>query len=149
MTQEFRTIFEKIDFVNRYKDLCSKFDNTDDSFENYENTKVKEVMESFGYKNIRYYKGEDFFEVENNDRLNSYNISLSISFKYGLCEIILSGAPLDAYLDLLNVDTGGLKLPAFRSYDELHEILSIAFGLYEDYKREMIALYRASEDESN
>jgi len=135
-------VLEKIDFVNRCSALSDRFSFRDDRLENYDNAKVKEIIKSFGYETVRYYKRENFFKVEEISKPNSYDIVFNISFKYGLCEFIWN-APWHQFLKLCNVDFANIKMPAFRSYDELHEILTIAFEMYEDYKRELIALYEA------
>jgi len=41
----------------------------------------------------------------------------------------------------LRTNSQKIKKPSFRSYDELREILGVAFEMYEDYKREMISLH--------
>lgn len=41
---------------------------------------------------------------------------------------------------------GFLLDPRFRNYEELTEILRVAFGIYEDFKREVIAVFGESGD---
>ncbi|KAB2424563.1 MULTISPECIES: hypothetical protein [Bacillus cereus group] len=146
---EIKEVLEKINFVERYKALSEKFSNSENTFENYENEKVFEVFETLGYK-ARYNKKADFFivcEVKNKD---SYAFRFNISLKYGVAELIWEawhndevrvGDPWDVFIRLLSNDMGKVPVLYFHSYDELKEIMKIAFEMYEDFKRELIPIY--------
>ncbi|MEW4203783.1 hypothetical protein Q0O28_12750 [Bacillus thuringiensis] len=146
---EIKEVLEKINFVERYKALSEKFSNSENTFENYENEKVFEVFETLGYK-ARYNKKADFFivgEVKNKD---SYAFRFNISLKYGVAELIWeawhndevkAGDPWDVFIRLLSNDMGKVPMLYFHSYDELKEIMKIAFEMYEDFKRELIPIY--------
>ncbi|PGU80849.1 hypothetical protein [Bacillus cereus] len=146
---EIKEVLEKINFVERYKALSEKFSNSENTFENYENEKVFEVFEALGYK-ARYNKKADFFivgEVKNKD---SYAFRFNISLKYGVAELIWEawhndevrvGDPWDVFIRLLSNDMGKVPVLYFHSYDELKEIMKIAFEMYEDFKRELIPIY--------
>ncbi|HHB2170681.1 TPA: hypothetical protein ACOQ6R_004888, partial [Bacillus cereus] len=86
-------------------------------------------------------------EVKNKD---FYTFRFNISLKYGLVEFIWSaryngevrvGNSWDMFVKVLS--NGSERLPAvcFHSYDELKEIMKIAFEMYEDFKRELIPIY--------
>ncbi|MED2031417.1 hypothetical protein P4V74_09010 [Bacillus thuringiensis] len=146
---EIKEVLEKIDFIQRYKALSKQFPDRENTFENYENEKVIAVFESLGYK-ARFMKKENFFivgEVKNKD---FYTFRFNISLKYGLVEFIWSaryngevrvGNSWDIFVKVLS--NGSERLPAvcFHSYDELKEIMKIAFEMYEDFKRELIPIY--------
>ncbi|ASZ68375.1 hypothetical protein [Bacillus cereus] len=146
---EIKEVLEKINFVERYKALSEKFSNSETTFENYENEKVFEVFETLGYK-ARYNKKADFFivgEVKNKD---SYAFRFNISLKYGVAELIWEawhndevrvGDPWDVFIRLLSNDMGKVPVLYFHSYDEIKEIMKIAFEMYEDFKRELIPIY--------
>ncbi len=146
---EIQASLAKIDFIKRYKALSEKFSDRENTFENYENEKAIEVFESLGYK-ARYNKKEDFFivgEVKNKD---SYAFRFNISLKYGVTELIWeachngevrAGDPWDIFIRLLSNDTEKVPVLYFHSYDELKEIMKIAFEMYEDFKRELIPIY--------
>ncbi|MCR6785327.1 MULTISPECIES: hypothetical protein [Bacillus cereus group] len=146
---EIKEVLEKINFVERYKALSEKFSNSENTFENYKNEKVFEVFETLGYK-ARYNKKADFFivgEVKNKD---SYAFRFNISLKYGVAELIWEawhndevrvGDPWDVFIRLLSNDMGKVPVLYFHSYDELKEIMKIAFEMYEDFKRELIPIY--------
>ncbi|OUB05273.1 hypothetical protein BK708_41710 [Bacillus thuringiensis serovar yunnanensis] len=146
---EIQASLTKIDFIKRYKALSEKFFDRENTFESYENEKVIAVFESLGYK-ARFMKKENFFivgEVKNKD---FYTFRFNISLKYGLVEFIWSaryngevrvGNSWDMFVKALS--NGSERLPAvcFHSYDELKEIMKIAFEMYEDFKRELIPIY--------
>ncbi|MGE1024887.1 hypothetical protein ACQGS6_13065 [Bacillus sp. GMs2/2] len=146
---EIKEVLEKIDFIQRYKALSKQFPDRENTFENYENEKAIEVFESLGYKAL-FMKKENFFivgEVKNKD---FYTFRFNISLKYGLVEFIWSaryngevrvGNSWDMFVKVLS--NGSERLPAvcFHSYDELKEIMKIAFEMYEDFKRELIPIY--------
>ncbi|MEC2711555.1 hypothetical protein P9Z56_18075 [Bacillus cereus] len=146
---EIKEVLEKINFVERYKALSKQFPDRENTFENYENEKAIEIFESLGYK-ARFMKKENFFivgEVKNKD---SYAFRFNISLKYGVAELIWEawhndevrvGDPWDVFIRLLSNDMGKVPVLYFHSYDELKEIMKIAFEMYEDFKRELIPIY--------
>ncbi|MCU5570294.1 hypothetical protein OCA42_10390 [Bacillus cereus] len=146
---EIKEVLEKIDFIQRYKASSKQFPDRENTFENYENEKVIAVFETLGYK-ARYNKKAGFFivgEVKNKD---SYAFRFNISLKYGVAELIWEawhndevrvGDPWDVFIRLLSNDMGKVPVLYFHSYDELKEIMKIAFEMYEDFKRELIPIY--------
>ncbi|MGH0543419.1 hypothetical protein ACQVPW_18095 [Bacillus cereus] len=146
---EIQASLAKIDFIKKYKSLSKQFSDRENTFENYENEKAIEIFESLGYK-ARFMKKENFFivgEVKNKD---IYTFRFNISLKYGLVEFIWSarhngevrvGNSWDMFVKVLS--NGSERLPAvcFHSYEELKEIMKIAFEMYEDFKRELIPIY--------
>jgi len=146
LSPERKEALEKINFVKRYRDLCNNHKGLDDSLENYDIVKVTEIIKSFGYDAVKYYKSEKFFKVDEVSKKDFYKISFNISLSYGLCEFIW-GSPWDYILDLLDIDSSGIESLAFHSYDELRNILAVAFEMYEDYKKELIAIYETSAEE--
>ncbi|SCC64820.1 Uncharacterized protein BCZB5J_05526 [Bacillus cereus] len=146
---EIQASLAKIDFIKRYKALSEKFSDRENTFENYENEKVIAVFESLGYK-ARFMKKEKFFIVGEEMNKDFYTFRFNISLKYGLVEFIWSaryngevrvGNSWDMFVKVLS--NGSERLPAvcFHSYDELKEIMKIAFEMYEDFKRELIPIY--------
>ncbi|HDR6300608.1 MULTISPECIES: hypothetical protein [Bacillus] len=146
---EIQEVLEKINFTERYKSLSKQFPDRENTFENYENEKVIAVFESLGYK-ARFMKKENFFivgEVKNKD---IYTFRFNISLKYGLVELIWEawhtgevrvGTSWAMFVDVLSNDTEKVLRPGFHSYEELKEIMKIAFEMYEDFKRALIPIY--------
>ncbi|MED2795734.1 hypothetical protein P4256_29460 [Bacillus wiedmannii] len=146
---EIQSSLAKIDFIQRYKALSEKFSDRENTFENYENEKAIEIFESLGYK-ARFMKKENFFIVSEVKNKDFYTFRFNISLKYGLVEFIWSaryngevrvGNSWDMFVKVLS--NGSERFPAvcFHSYDELKEIMKIAFEMYEDFKQELIPIY--------
>jgi hypothetical protein len=168
LTLSEKKALEKIDFVESCRNLYNKYGDRDDKFESYENAKVLEIIKSFGYEKARHYKRENFFKVEKEIVIPPFNeVSFNICLKYGLCEFIWGGQPWGRMVQLLaypcgakedgywecmkctecgaaaadlNRDSDEIGYPSFRTYDELREILGVAFKMYEDYKREIMKI---------
>ncbi|MED3393888.1 hypothetical protein [Bacillus wiedmannii] len=146
---EIQEVLEKINFTERYKSLSKQFPDRENTFENYENEKVIAVFESLGYK-ARFMKKENFFRVGEVKNKDIYTFRFNISLKYGLVEFIWeawhtgevrTGTSWAMFLDVLSNDTEKVLRPGFHSYEELKEIMKIAFEMYEDFKRELIPIY--------
>ncbi|ASI79959.1 hypothetical protein COC60_12365 [Bacillus thuringiensis] len=146
---EIQEVLEKINFTERYKSLSKQFPDRENTFENYENEKAIEVFESLGYK-ARFMKKENFFRVGEVKNKDIYTFRFNISLKYGLVEFIWeawhtgevrTGTSWAMFVDVLSNDTEKILRPCFHSYDELKEIMKIAFEMYEDFKRELIPIY--------
>lgn len=146
---EIRDVLKEINFVDRYKRLAEKFSNKENKLSKFENDKVIDIFKTFGYQ-ARYVKNEDFFivgEVKNKD---IYTFRFNITLKYGVVELIWyakhngvvkAGDPWDMFVRLLSNDREKVPTVFFRSYEELKEIMKIAFEMYEDFKSELIEIY--------
>ena len=95
-------------------------------------------------------KKENFFRVGEVKNKDIYTFRFNISLKYGLVEFIWeawhtgevrTGTSWAMFVDVLSNDTEKILRPCFHSYDELKEIMKIAFEMYEDFKRELIPIY--------
>ncbi|MGD6843148.1 hypothetical protein ACQCVH_11590 [Bacillus infantis] len=49
--------------------------------------------------------------------------------------------PWDMFVRLMTNDTETIPVMFFQSYEELQEIMKIVFGMYEDFKCELIKVY--------
>lgn len=140
-----KQVLEKIDFLDRYRELRNKFPYTDESLEDYSNHEVLKIIESFGYP-VRFDKREDFYEIK--ESIDGFAFQFNICVKYGITELIWGltkngerltlGGPWGLICDLLIGDDCNIKLPAFRDYEDLRQILKEAFAIYEDFKREVL-----------
>ena len=90
------------------------------------------------------------FIVGESKNKDVYTFRFNISLKYGVAELIWeachngevrAGDPWDIFIRLLSNDMGKVPVLYFHSYDELKEIMKIAFEMYEDFKRELIPIY--------
>ncbi|SCV22707.1 Uncharacterized protein BCRIVMBC845_05270 [Bacillus cereus] len=146
---EIQEVLTKINFTEKYKVLSKQFSDRENTFENYENEKAIEVFESLGYK-ARFMKKENFFRVGEVKNKDIYTFRFNISLKYGLFEFIWeawhtgevrTGTSWAMFVDVLSNDTEKVLRPGFHSYEELKEIMKIAFEMYEDFKRALIPIY--------
>lgn len=142
-----RPVFDKINFIKRYEELTKLYRDSDNRFEKYDNQKVKETIESFGYK-TRYYRSENFFMIK--EEKQDFEFQFNMKFKYAACELIWGlkkgeehwnlGGPWGYIADLIAQveEPLPLPLPIFTSYDDLKSILTEAFNLYEDFKKVLL-----------
>jgi hypothetical protein len=133
----------KIDFLVRYKSLYLRH-SKDDFFTNTDISKVLEIIKVCGYEDVKYFKSESFFSVEDFKK-SKIGVGLNLSVKYGLVELILNvkihdkidGGPFGFIINLLGSEER-IEDPRFSTYEELREILNEAFVIYEDFKKELI-----------
>lgn len=61
---EIKQALKNINFSDRYQTLSEQYIHIfpDASFENYDNQKIKEIINDLGY-DVKYYKCEDFFKI--------------------------------------------------------------------------------------
>ncbi len=153
MKPEIKKVLEKINFIDRYQAMSNRFrgnsNDLDDRLGSYNIQKVIEVLKHFGYEATFDYK-ERFFKVGVVDHSPQYMIWFNISLEHGMTEFIWVayyngevrlGSPWSIYPRLLINPSMRIKMPIFRSYEELEEILKEAFVLYEEFKWELISLY--------
>ncbi|MBA4493719.1 hypothetical protein ACFO25_04915 [Paenactinomyces guangxiensis] len=142
---EIRMALENIDFINRYKSMSAKYD-FDDEFE-YDNHEVLDMLNELGY-HARFDKRENFFNIV--EELPPCKFEFNISLKYSLLEFIWTvwkygelqiGDPWGILKKLLDGSDESVRLPGFRNYNDLKEILKEAFLMYEDFKRELLSVY--------
>jgi len=144
--ENYNTIFMNIDFINRYlmlsKNYC--FD-LHESFENYSNEKVIEIINELGYQ-VKLKKCDNYFNIV--EFYLPFKFQFNIVLRYGIVELIwgiwenklpnlqLSG-PWGVIADNLGYEHP-IRKPIFRNYKDLQEILKEAFSIFEDFKREVL-----------
>ncbi|CAI9429304.1 DUF2513 domain-containing protein [Candidatus Ornithobacterium hominis] len=143
----FVPILNKIDFIKRYKDLSIQFNyELKESFEDYSRESALEIIKEFGYT-VSYNKKENFYKII--ERVENYKFQFNIVLKYGIVELIWTvwednellqiGGPWGMIKYLLDFnEEDKVKLPVFRNYEDLKEILMQAFSIYEDFKKEVL-----------
>ena len=77
-------ILKEIDFFDRYQRIASMH-NPEETMEKYDNAKVAEIIQSFGYS-VRYYGSENFFAIK--QKVEAFDFTFNLRFKYGICEFI-------------------------------------------------------------
>ena len=143
-------IFEKINLYERYSNISNQY-RFEETFENYSNEKVIEIVKELGYS-AKYKKKENFFQIiEITNKLKFY---FHFSLKYGLVEVIMywecinnkdiwGGGTFAGICKKIEIakneeKEGYIKKARFRNYEDLKNILREYFLIYEDLKTEVL-----------
>ena len=142
-------IFEKINLYERHSNISNQY-RFEETFENYSNEKIIEIVKELGYS-AKYRKKEKFFQII--ETINEMKFYFHFSLEYGMVEIIMG---------MMNKNKkniiGGLvpnickkieiakneekrrlyKKARFRNYEDLKNILREYFLIYEDLKTEVL-----------
>ena len=141
-------IYKKISFTERYEKLSKNFHSKNEF--NYLNEDVLEIAKKIGYK-ISFVKKNSFFKFQ--VKIGIYKIYFNFSLKYSIIELIIGITDLkkdvfitggtfgNLYEDIKYFETkkeSKIFMPSFENYQELEEILTEAFAIYEDFKTEVL-----------
>lgn len=148
LKQDTKTTLEKIDFIARYKNLSNKYAfDFKERFNDFRNDAVIEIFNELGY-HATFDKKEKFFKVV--EITTNYKFQFNISLKSGGAELIWAIWRDEEFYDcstwgVMKTKLDGnhddkVRLPIFRNYEDLKEILSEAFSIYEDFKREFLVI---------
>ena len=155
MDNQMVEVLNSIRFAERYQALRTQYSfDAKESFENYDNQYVLEMLQEIGYTSVKYRKREDFFQAKK--KSNIYEFRYHICIKYGIAELMWYAMKDNKYYaggsfpnleyELLNLENGN-RLPIFRNYEDLHEILTIAFQMCEDMTEAFLRIYGESSQE--
>ena len=149
MDEKARQILNSIHFLKRFQALCDQYSfDLNESFENYDNQKVLEILREVGYTTPKYQKREKFFQSVK--RVGIYRFEHKIKTKGGIVELIWDVMKDNKYymgnsfsnLEYYLYNPPKLRpLPIFRNYEDLREILTIAFQMHEDMTNEFLKVY--------
>ena len=152
MDNQMVKVLNRIRFAERYEALRTQYSfDAKESFENYDNQYVLEMLQEIGYTSVKYRKREDFFQAKK--KSNIYEFRYHICIKYGIAELMWYAMKDNKYYaggsfpnleyELLNLENGN-RLPIFRNYEDLHKILTIAFQMCEDMTEVFLSVYGES-----
>ena len=143
-------IFEKINLYERHSNISNQY-RFEETFENYSNEKVIEIVKELGYS-AKYKKKENFFQMI--ETINGMKFYFHFSLKYGLVEIIMywecinnkdkwGGGTFAGICKKIEIakneeKEGYIKDARFRNYEDLKNILREYFLIYEDLKTEVL-----------
>ena len=142
-------IFEKINLYERHSNISNQY-RFEETFENYSNEKVIEIVKELGYS-AKYKKKENFFQII--ETINEMRFYFHFSLKYGLVEIIMGmmdknkkniiGGLVPNICKKIEIvkneeKKGDIKKARFRNYEDLKNILREYFLIYEDLKTEVL-----------
>ena len=143
-------IFEKINLYERHSNISNQY-RFEETFENYSNEKVIEIVKKLGYS-AKYKKKENFFQII--ETINEMRFYFHFSLKYGLVEVIMywecinnkdkwGGGTFAGICKKIEIakneeKEGYIKDARFRNYEDLKNILREYFLIYEDFKTEVL-----------
>ena len=135
-----RDVLSSINLVERYQALCIPYAiGAKNSFENYDNQRVLEILSEVGYQNVKFWKSENFFRSTNKHGI--YEFWYHIDTKYGMIDLMWYAIRDKKYYAgdrLINLERFLFKpektysMPVFRNYEELKDFLIIGHQLQED-----------------
>ncbi len=138
-------ILQEINFANRYKAICEKHSDFENSMNDYNRDFIKDYVTSKGIK-VAYIKSESFFKViENVGGLKvQFNIIPKRGFLQFVWDVTKGGDRLNLGWGMWESITRELerievKKPLFTSIEELEEILQEALSIYDDFKKGLLA----------
>ncbi len=151
-------IFEKINLYERHSNISNQY-RFEETFENYSNEKVIEIVKELGYT-AKYRKKENFFQII--ETINEMKFYFHFSLKYGLVEVIMywecinnkdiwGGGTFAGICKKIEIakneeKEGYIKKARFRNYEDLKNILREYFLIYEDLKTEVLKVDWNEED---
>ncbi|MDX6748135.1 hypothetical protein SHK09_15160 [Polaribacter sp. PL03] len=140
--------FENIDFVNRYQNICIKYNDFDNRMRNSTKQLCKQILDEFDY-NYKYISNGSFYQIKH--LKGEILFQLHLVLKGGIIETLLfieenektlePQGRIDFFPEELGIPFERLKcgaLPKYKSDEELKEILNGLFSIYEDLKFEYI-----------
>ena len=150
-------IFEKINLYERHSNISNQY-RFEETFENYSNEKVIEIVKELGYS-AKYKKKENFFQII--ETINEMKFYFHFSLEYGMVEIIMGmmnknkkniiGGLVPNICKKIEIvkneeKEGYIKDACFRNYEDLKNILREYFLIYEDFKTEVLKVDWNEED---
>ena len=135
-----RDVLSSINFVERYQSLCAPYAiGAKNSFENYDNQRVLEILLEVGYQNVKFWKRENFFRSTN--KRGIYEFWYHIETKSGMIDLMwyarrdkkyYAGDRLTNLENFLFNPEKRHTRPVFRNYEELKDFLTVGYQLQED-----------------
>ena len=152
MDKQMVEVLNSIRFAERYQALRTQYSfDSKERFETYDNQYVLEMLQGIGYTSVKYWRKEDFFQAKKKNSI--YEFRYHVCIKAGISELMWYAMKDNKYYEggtfpnleyeLLNLENGN-RLPIFRNYEDLREILTIAFQMFEDTTTEFLKVYGES-----
>ncbi|MDE0537003.1 hypothetical protein [Tenacibaculum sp. L6] len=83
---DLKTVLEKIDFVNRYKEICENHNDFDGRDKNVEKKNQKKILDTFNYK-YKYFSNGSFYQIKEQE--NNITFQLHFVLKRGIVESLI------------------------------------------------------------
>ncbi len=142
---ELESIFRKIDFVNRYKNICEQYNDFGNCMSGSDTKGYKKILERIE-STVVYASKDKSFVVK--FLIGDFTLMMVLTLHNGLVEVHLNYLKgthwlmynrLDGYAVELDSDFNRelYNIPKYTSLEELEEILKEIFSIYEDIKKEL------------
>ena len=142
-----KKVLQKINFEKRYLEICNKYCDFQNSINSKSISYIDLLLNQMEIK-FKYSKKECFFKIE--DKSNLITIGFNIIPYTGALQFVwsvklnkqmleLSWGVWESILEeMLNKSFEIRPRPYYSNYQELEEILTEAFAIYEDFKTEVL-----------
>ena len=142
-----KKVLQKINFGKRYLEICNKYFDFENSIDSKSISDIDLLLNQMEVK-FKYSKKECFFKIE--DKSNLITIGFNIIPYTGALQFVWSVKQNEQMLELswgvwesileemLNKSFEIRPRPYYSNYQELKEILTEAFAIYEDFKTEVL-----------
>ena len=142
-----KKVLQKINFEKRYLEICTKHSDREN---NIKDKSLKEIRELLNNMNVSFSfdKKECFFKIK--EKIVTYDFQFNIIPYTGALQFVwsvklnkqmleLSWGIWESILEeMLNKSFEIRPRPYYSNYQELKEILTEAFAIYEDFKTEVL-----------
>ena len=142
-----KKVLQKINFEKRYLEICTKHSDREN---NIKDKSLKEIRELLNNMNVSFSfdKKECFFKIK--EKIVTYDFQFNIIPYTGALQFVWSVKQNEQMLELswgvwesileemLNKSFEIRPRPYYSNYQELKEILTEAFAIYEDFKTEVL-----------
>ncbi len=144
-----KKVLQKINFGKRYLEICNKYFDFENSIDSKSISDIDLLLNQMEVK-FKYSKKECFFKIE--DKSNLITIGFNIIPYTGALQFVWSVKQNEQMLELswgvwesileemLNKSFEIRPRPYYSNYQELKEILTEAFAIYEDFKTEVLKI---------
>ena len=142
-----KRILQKINFEKRYLEICNKYSDFENSIDSKSISDIDLLLNQMEVK-FKYSKKECFFKIK--EKIVAYNFQFNIIPYTGALQFVWSVKQNEQMLELswgvwesileeiLNKSFEIRPRPYYSNYQELKEILTEAFAIYEDFKTEVL-----------
>ena len=144
-----KNALEKIDFIRRYEELSVRFGDgrtlSNERLEYVDCDEVTETIRELGYA-AQFNKKEKFYKIKE-EQIGAFTFGFHIILRDGMADLVwvvrengelLLGAPWGFYSRRLVDANYRIKKPVFGTYEDLEDILKVAFDMYEDFKKILV-----------
>lgn len=135
----------KINFIKRYEELSNQFNEERTPSSNrlvyIDGEEVMDTIQGLGYSPLFDTK-EKFYKIQE-EPIEQFTFGFHIILQAGMVDLVwvvreneelLLGAPWGTYSRRLVDSSYRIKKPIIGTYEDLEEILKIAFNMYEEFK---------------